>query len=87
MNFTGVETYNLGTGRGYSVLEIVSAFEKATGITIPYKIVDRRPGDVAVCFADPSKAKNELGWAAVRRIEEMCKDSWNWQKKNQNGYE
>ncbi|MED4228026.1 UDP-glucose 4-epimerase GalE [Neobacillus cucumis] len=84
---TGVEAYNLGTGTGYSVLEIVSAFEKASGVEIPYKIVDRRPGDVAVCYADPAKAKNELGWTASRGIAEMCEDSWRWQKNNPNGYE
>ncbi|GHH97866.1 UDP-glucose 4-epimerase GalE [Neobacillus kokaensis] len=82
----GVEAYNLGTGTGYSVLQIVSAFEKASGVTIPHKIVDRRPGDVAVCFADPSKAKNELRWTAERGIEEMCRDSWKWQKNNPEGY-
>ncbi|MBM7654406.1 UDP-glucose 4-epimerase GalE [Neobacillus cucumis] len=84
---TGVEAYNLGTGTGYSVLEIVTAFEKASGVEIPYKIVDRRPGDVAVCYADPAKAKNELGWTASRGIAEMCEDSWRWQKNNPNGYE
>lgn len=83
----GVEAYNLGTGTGYSVLEIVSAFEKAADVKIPYKIVDRRPGDIAICYADPSKAKNELGWAASRGIAEMCQDSWNWQRNNPNGYE
>ncbi|WP_160725511.1 UDP-glucose 4-epimerase GalE [Bacillus sp. USDA818B3_A] len=84
---TGVEAYNLGTGTGYSVLQIVQAFEKAAGVDIPYKIVDRRPGDVAVCYADPSKAKNELGWTAAKGIEQMCEDSWRWQKNNPNGYE
>lgn len=84
---TGAEAYNLGTGRGYSVLELVSAFEKATGVKIPYKIVDRRPGDVAICYADPTKAKNELGWAATRGIEDMCRDAWRWQSQNPNGYE
>ena len=84
---TGVEAYNLGTGTGYSVLEIVAAFEKASGVDIPYKIVDRRPGDVAVCYADASKAKNELGWTASKGIAEMCEDSWRWQKNNPNGYE
>jgi UDP-glucose 4-epimerase len=83
----GVEAYNLGTGTGYSVLEIVAAFEKAADVTIPYKIVDRRPGDIAVCYADPFKAKNELGWSATRGIAEMCEDSWRWQKNNPNGYE
>jgi len=84
---TGVEAYNLGTGTGYSVLGIVSAFEKASGVEIPYKLVDRRPGDVAICYADASKAKNELGWTASRGIAEMCEDSWRWQKNNPNGYE
>ncbi|MEW5323813.1 UDP-glucose 4-epimerase GalE [Geobacillus thermoleovorans] len=87
MNTTGVEAYNLGTGRGYSVLELVSAFEKVTGIKIPYKIVDRRPGDVAICYADPTKAKEELGWVATRGIEEMCRDAWRWQSNNPNGYQ
>jgi len=86
MNTTGIEAYNLGTGRGYSVLELVSAFEKVTGIKIPYKIVDRRPGDVAICYADPTKAKEELGWVATRGIEEMCRDAWRWQSNNPNGY-
>jgi UDP-glucose 4-epimerase len=84
---TGVEAYNLGTGTGYSVLEIVAAFEKAAGVEIPYKIVDRRPGDIAVCYADPAKAKNVLGWTAERGIEDMCRDSWKWQKNNPNGFE
>ncbi|UPM54753.1 UDP-glucose 4-epimerase GalE [Gottfriedia acidiceleris] len=82
----GVKAYNLGTGTGYSVLEIVSAFEKVSGMKVPYRIVDRRPGDVAVCYADPSKAKNELCWVAERGIEEMCRDSWRWQENNPNGY-
>jgi UDP-glucose 4-epimerase len=82
----GVEAYNLGTGTGYSVLEIVAAFEKAADVEIPFKIVDRRPGDVAICYADPSKAKNVLGWTATRGIAEMCRDSWKWQKNNPNGY-
>jgi len=84
---TGVEAYNLGTGQGYSVLELVSAFEKVTGIKIPYKIVDRRLGDVAICYADPTKAKEELGWIALRGIEDMCRDAWLWQSQNPNGYE
>jgi UDP-glucose 4-epimerase len=87
MDVTGVEAYNLGTGKGYSVLEIVAAFEKASGVDIPYKIVDRRPGDIAVCYADPAKAKNDLGWDAERGIEDMCRDSWKWQKTNPNGFE
>jgi UDP-glucose 4-epimerase len=83
----GVEAYNLGTGTGYSVLQLVSAFEKASGNKVPYKIVERRPGDVAVCYADPAKASIELGWEAKRGIEEMCLDSWRWQEKNPQGYE
>ncbi|MEH7086678.1 UDP-glucose 4-epimerase GalE [Neobacillus drentensis] len=83
----GVDAFNLGTGTGYSVLEMVSAFEKAADVNVPYKIVERRPGDVAVCYADPLKAKNVLGWTAERGIEEMCRDSWRWQQKNPNGYE
>ncbi len=82
----GVGAYNLGTGNGYSVLEIVSAFEQASGRNIPYKITARRPGDIGVCYADPTKAKLELGWAAERGIEEMCEDSWRWQSHNPNGY-
>jgi UDP-glucose 4-epimerase len=83
---TGVEAYNLGTGKGYSVLEVVNAFEIAAGKKIPYEIVENRPGDVAICYADPSKAKNELGWTAEKGIGEMCRDSWEWQSKNPNGY-
>ena len=77
-NETGVKIYNLGTGKGYSVLEIVQNFEKATGKKVNYKIVDRRPGDIAECFADPEKAKKELGWVAERDIFEMCEDSWRY---------
>ncbi|WP_053367690.1 UDP-glucose 4-epimerase GalE [Bacillus sp. FJAT-27245] len=86
LSSTGVEAYNLGTGKGNSVLELITAFEKATGRSIPYRIVDRRPGDVAICYADPSKADRELGWSAARGIEEMCRDVWNWQKLNPDGY-
>lgn len=82
----GVVVYNLGTGRGYSVLEMVAAFAKASGKEIPYKIVDRRPGDIAACYADPCKAKSELGWSAEKGIDEMCTDSWRWQSNNPNGY-
>ncbi len=78
--------YNLGTGRGYSVLEMVKAFETASGKKIPYEIVERRPGDIASCYADPSKAKAELGWTAVRGIEEMCTDVWRWQSQNPDGF-
>lgn len=87
MKTRGVEAYNLGTGTGYSVLQLVSAFEKVSGNKIPYKIVGRRPGDIAVCYADPMKAEEELGWAAERGIEDMCIDSWRWQEKNPQGYE
>ena len=79
-------TYNLGTGTGYCVLDVVKAFEKASGRTVAYKIVDRRPGDIATCFSDPSKAKEELGWIATRGIDEMCEDSWRWQSMNPNGF-
>ena len=82
----GVVIYNLGTGRGYSVLEVIAAFEKASGQKIPYKLVDRRPGDVASCYADPAFALQGLGWSATRGIEEMARDSWNWQRQNPNGY-
>lgn len=82
----GVVIYNLGTGRGYSVLEVLRAFEKASGKELPYKIVARRPGDAAVSFADPSKAQNELGWKAERDIDQMCADTWRWQSQNPDGY-
>lgn len=82
----GVNIYNLGTGVGYSVLDIVKAFEKASGLKLNYKIVDRRPGDLAECYSDPTKAKEELGWVAERGIEQMCEDSWRWQKNNPEGY-
>ena len=81
-NFNGVEAYNLGTGTGYSVLQIVKAFEDATGVEVKYKIVERRPGDIATCYADPTKAKNELGWTAEKGIEEMCKDAWRFTQNN-----
>lgn len=82
----GLFIYNLGTGRGYSVLDVVKAFEKASGVKIPYKIGPRRDGDIATCYSDPGKAYKELGWKAERDIEEMCEDSWRWQKQNPNGY-
>ena len=84
---SGVHIYNLGTGRGYSVLEMISAFEKACGKTLPYKIGPRRSGDIASCYAAPDKAKNELGWEAKFGIEEMCASQWKWQSGNPNGYE
>ncbi len=83
----GITAYNLGTGQGVSVLEIVRDFEKATGITIPHRIVERRPGDVPVVYADPAKANRELGWTAEKTLEEMCADSWRFQRQNPNGYD
>lgn len=80
----GVEIYNLGTGKGYSVLDIVKAFEDATGIKIKYEITNRRPGDIPTCYADPTKAKEELGWEATKDIKEMCEDSWRFTKNNTN---
>ncbi len=82
----GAEIFNLGTGTGYSVLDIVKAFEKANDITIPYAIKPRRDGDVAECYADPVKAKEKLCWQAEKTLEDMCKDSWRWQSNNPNGY-
>lgn len=84
---TGAEIINLGTGVGYSVLDIVKAFEKATGKKIPYVMAPRRAGDVAECYADPAKAEELLGWKATYTLEDMCRDSWNWQSSNPNGYE
>ncbi|MDO9140920.1 MAG: UDP-glucose 4-epimerase GalE [Methylobacter sp.] len=83
---TGVHVFNLGTGRGYSVLEMVRAFERASGCAVPYCIAPRRAGDVAEVYADPAKAERELNWKAGRDIEAMCRDSWNWQKQNPLGY-
>lgn len=83
----GLGIYNLGTGHGYSVLDVVKAFEKANGVPVKYSLQPRRPGDIATCYCDPTKAKAELGWEAQYGIEEMCRDSWNWQKNNPNGYE
>lgn len=84
---TGIDAYNLGTGIGYSVLDVVNSFENATGIKIPYTIAARRPGDIAVCFADASKALDVLDWKAEYSLEEMCRDSWKWQVSNPQGYE
>ncbi len=82
----GVITCNLGTGNGYSVLQMVDAFKRISGKDVPYKIVERRPGDIASCYADPSYAEKELGWKAEREIDEMVEDSWRWQNKNPSGY-
>lgn len=84
---SGVSIYNLGTGNGYSVLDVLHAYEKACGKTLPYEIKERRAGDIATCYCDASKAKEELGWVAEKEIEEMCADSWRWQSNNPNGYE
>ncbi len=84
---TGVHVWNLGTGKGYSVLDVVKAFEAATGKKVPYQIKPRRAGDIATCYASADKAKLDLGWEAQYDIEDMCRDAWNWQMKNPNGYE
>ena len=84
---TGVSIFNLGTGTGYSVMDIIHAFEKACGKTLPYVIDPRRPGDIAQCYSDPSKAKEVLGWTAEKTLEDMCEDAWRWQSHNPNGYE
>lgn len=86
LSTNGIYTYNLGTGKGYSVLDAVKAFEEANGLEIPYDIVERRPGDIAECYADPAIAEKELGWRAEKELVDMCRDTWNWQKNNPNGY-
>ena len=86
-NANGIHTYNLGTGTGYSVLDIVKNFEEANNIKVPYVIKDRRPGDIATCYSDATKAKEELGWVAEYGIKDMCEDSWRWQSNNPNGYD
>ena len=82
----GLAIYNLGTGHGYSVLDVVKAFEKVNGVKVPYSIKPRRPGDIATCYCNPEKVEAELGWKAQYGIEEMCRDSWNWQRQNPEGY-
>ncbi len=84
---SGVRVYNLGTGNGYSVLDMIHAFSKACGKEIPYEILPRRAGDIPACYASSAKAERELGWRAERDLETMCKDQWNWQRQNPNGYE
>lgn len=84
---SGLNIYNLGTGQGYSVLEIITNMENVVGHQIPYRIVSRRPGDIASCYADPSKAKEELGWQAAFSLKEMCQDAWRWQSKHPNGFD
>lgn len=87
MSTSGISAYNLGTGTGYSVMEMIHAFEKVTGRSIPYRIINRRPGDIGVSYADPSKARKELKWVAKKGLEEMCLDSWRWQSNNPSGYQ
>ena len=86
LSSSGVEAYNLGTGQGYSVLEMVAAFERVTGRHVTYRITSRRPGDIGICYSDPMKAERELGWVAQKGIDEMCLDSWRWQSANPQGY-
>ena len=86
MDHAGCEVFNLGTGTGYSVLDLVNTFQRVNDIQIPYAIVDRRPGDVARCYADATKARELLGWKAEKTLEDMCRDAWNWQKNNPDGY-
>jgi UDP-glucose 4-epimerase len=82
----GLITHNLGTGQGYSVLEMVKAFEQTSGRDVPYRIVDRRPGDIAACYADSTLAEKELGWHAALGLDAMCQDAWRWQSMNPNGF-
>jgi UDP-glucose 4-epimerase len=82
----GCDVFNLGTGTGYSVLDMVKAINEANGLDLPYKIVDRRPGDLATCYADPTKSAEKLGWKAERNLQDMCRDSWRWQSSNPKGY-
>ncbi len=86
-NKPGVAVHNLGTGQGYSVLQLVEAFERASGVKIPYKVINRRPGDIAICYADPGKATRELGWRAQKGLDEMCTDTWRWQSMNPHGFQ
>ena len=83
---TGTEVFNLGTGTGYSVLDMVKSFEKVNGVAVPYEITPRRPGDLATCYADPAKSREGLGWSAEKTLDDMCRDTWNWQKNNPKGY-
>ena len=82
----GCEVFNLGTGVGYSVLDMVNTFQTVNGVSVPYEIVARRPGDIATCYADPAKSEKVLGWKAEHTLADMCRDSWNWQSKNPNGF-
>jgi len=87
MEHSGTEVFNLGTGNGYSVLQLVESFARVNEVPVPYVITERRPGDIASCYTDPSKARELLGWEAALGLDDMCRDSWNWQKNNPNGYE
>lgn len=87
MHHTGEGVFNLGTGHGYSVLDMVHAFEEVNGVKVPYETAARRPGDLAVCYADPTKSLDNLGWRAEKDLDDMCRDTWNWQKQNPNGYD
>ena len=82
----GCDVFNLGTGTGYSVLDMVKTFQEVNNVPVPYKIVDRRPGDLAICYADPAKSAEVLGWKAEMTLADMCRDSWNWQSSNPIGY-
>ena len=82
----GCEVFNLGTGTGYSVLDMVNTFRDTNNVALPYQIVERRPGDIATCYADPAKSAEMLGWKAEKNLADMCRDSWNWQSKNPQGY-
>jgi UDP-glucose 4-epimerase len=84
---TGCEVFNLGTGTGYSVLDMVNTFKEVNQVALPYQIVGRRPGDIATCYADPSKSAQKLGWKAEKNLGDMCRDSWRWQSTNPKGYE
>ena len=83
----GCDVFNLGTGTGYSVLDMVKAFNEANGLDLPYKIVERRPGDLATCYADPAKSAEKLGWKAEKNLQDMCRDSWRWQSMNPKGFD
>ena len=85
-NNKGAEVFNLGTGNGYSVLEMVNTFSEVNKVAVPYEITSRRPGDIAACYANADKAHKKMNWKAEKNLEEMCKDSWNWQVKNPTGY-
>jgi len=86
VSHTGTEVFNLGTGTGYSVLDMVKSFEKVNNVAVPYEITARRPGDLATCYADPAKSREGLGWVAEKTLDDMCRDTWNWQKNNPTGY-